>query len=187
MACHRFPEDFQCCFAITALCDKAFQDFPFMINSSPKIVRLTVDLHDHLVQLPLPVCPQPHSTNPFLTDLSCKQRAKSIPPKSNRFVADIDAAFVQKIFNIAKRKRKPNIHHDGQTDDLGARLELAKGAGFCHPVTRNARPARLNRFSSDRAQRSVFFDVEARRTAAKSPSRQNIRTAASVKTGSFQT
>jgi hypothetical protein len=38
-------------------------------------------------------------------------------------MADIDAAFMQKILYIPERKRKPNIHHHGQTDDLGARLK----------------------------------------------------------------
>ena len=66
-------------------------------------------------------------------------------------MADLDAALVQKIFNIAKRKRKPNIHHDGQTDDLEARLEVAKRAASCHPATLSARPARLKTSSSDSA------------------------------------
>jgi hypothetical protein len=53
--------------------------------------------------------------------LSCgplwqKKRAKSVPPKSNRFVADIDATLMQKILHVPKRKRKSNIHHHGQTD-----------------------------------------------------------------------
>jgi hypothetical protein len=44
-----------------------------------------------------------------------------------------------------------DIHHHGQTDDLGARLEVAKRAAFCHPETLIAHPARLNRFCSDSA------------------------------------
>jgi len=151
MTFHCFSKEFQCCLAITALCDKAFQDFPFVIHSPPKIVRLAVDLHEYLIQMPLPVCPRPHSINPSAANFSGKQRAKSVPPKANGLMADVDAAFVQKILNIAKRKRKPNIHHDGQTDDLWARLEVAKGAAFCHPATLIARPARLNKFSSDSA------------------------------------
>jgi hypothetical protein len=58
---------------------------------------------------------------------------------------------VQQILHVPKRKRKPNIHHDGQTDDLGARLEIVEGAVFCHPATLIARPARLNQFCSDSA------------------------------------
>jgi hypothetical protein len=57
MAFHCFPKEFQGCLAITALRNEAFQDFPFVIYSPPKIVRLTVDLHEHLVQMPLPAGP----------------------------------------------------------------------------------------------------------------------------------
>jgi hypothetical protein len=62
---------------------------------------------------------------------------------------------VQQILHVPKRKRKPNIHHDGQTDDLGARLKVAKGAAFCHPMKLQNRPALLNQFSSDSAVRAV--------------------------------
>jgi hypothetical protein len=55
MAFHGFAEEFLGCIAIPALCEKAFQDFPFVIYSPPKIVLLAVDLHEHLVQVPLPI------------------------------------------------------------------------------------------------------------------------------------
>jgi hypothetical protein len=50
MAFHCFPKEFQDSLAITTLYDEAFEHFPFMIHSPPKIVRLAVDLHEHLVQ-----------------------------------------------------------------------------------------------------------------------------------------
>ncbi|MFT5065250.1 MAG: hypothetical protein ACI9PY_003763 [Ascidiaceihabitans sp.] len=120
-----------------------------MIHSPPKVVRLAVDFHEHLIQVPLPIRICAHLADPFLADLCGKQRAKSVPPKSNRLIADVDVAFVQKILDIPERKRKPNIHHVSQTDDLGARLEVAKRAAFCHPLKLSARPTRLNKFSSD--------------------------------------
>ena len=52
---HGIPEEFQRCFAIPALCDIAFQHLTFVIHGAPKIVRLAVDLHENLVQVPLPV------------------------------------------------------------------------------------------------------------------------------------
>ena len=52
--------------------------------------------------------------DPSLADLCGNQRAKSVPPRSSRFVADVDAAFVQKIVNFPKQERKPNIHHQSQ-------------------------------------------------------------------------
>jgi hypothetical protein len=45
-------------------------------------------------------------------------------------MTNADALLVQKILNVAKRKRKPNIHQDGQTDDLRARLEGSKRECF---------------------------------------------------------
>ena len=76
-------------------------------------------------------------------------------------MADVDAAFVQQILHVPKRKRKPNIHHGGQTDDLGARLKVAKGAVFCHPATLIARPARLNQFCSDSASQTNKYNPAA--------------------------
>jgi hypothetical protein len=39
-------------------------------------------------------------------------------------MANVDAAFIQKIFHIPQRERKPHIYHNGQADDLGVRLEV---------------------------------------------------------------
>jgi len=43
------------------LCDKALQHLTSMIHGPPRIMRLAVDLHEYLIQMPLPVCPRPHS------------------------------------------------------------------------------------------------------------------------------
>jgi hypothetical protein len=75
--------------------------------------HLAVDLHEHPTQMPLPMCPRQHSVNPSAADLSGKHRAKSVRPKSNRFAADRDVAFVQHILHITMRKRETNVHHHG--------------------------------------------------------------------------
>ncbi len=36
-----------------------------------------------------------------------EHQAKAVPPKPHRFVASVDAAFVQKIFGVSKRQWKP--------------------------------------------------------------------------------
>jgi len=72
MGFHRFPEEFHSCLAITALCDKAFQDFLFSIDIPPEVVRLAVDPLEYLIQMPLLVSHRPHSINPFPADLSDK-------------------------------------------------------------------------------------------------------------------
>ena len=151
MTFHYFSKEFQCCLAITTLCRTAFQDFPFIIHGPPKIERLAVDLHEHLTQMPLPVCPRPHSVNPSAPNFSGKQWAKSVPPKPNRLMADVDAALVQKLLNIAKRKRKWTYIKTASRMKLGRFSKITKWAAFCHPERPSGRPARLKSFSSDSA------------------------------------
>ena len=66
-------------------------------------------------------------------------------------MADVDAAFVQQILHVPKRKRKPDVHHHRQADHLRAGFEVAKWAAFCHPPKLRGCPARLNQFCSDSA------------------------------------
>ena len=67
---------------------------------------LTVDLHKNLVQMPLPIRIRSHPTDPVSADLCREHWTKFIPPETDSFMADVDAAFVQKILHIAKRKRE---------------------------------------------------------------------------------
>jgi hypothetical protein len=55
------------------------------------------------------MCPRPHSINPFAANFSGKYWAKSVSPKPNRFVADVDAAFVQQILASQKRRQSPQM------------------------------------------------------------------------------
>jgi hypothetical protein len=96
LAFHSFSEEFQGCLAITAFRDIALQDFPFVIDRSPKVVGLSVDLHENFVQVPLPVRIRPQLLHPLSPDLGSKHQAESVPPKSNRLMADVDAALMQK-------------------------------------------------------------------------------------------
>jgi hypothetical protein len=95
VAAHLFPEEFHGGLAIASLRDEAFEHFPFMIHSPPKIVRLAVDLHEHPIQMPEPLVAIPHRLHPPATDLDSEQRAKSGPPKPHRLMADVDAALVR--------------------------------------------------------------------------------------------
>ena len=125
-----------------ALCDKAFQDFSFVIHGPPKIMRLAIDLHENLIQVPLPVRVR-MTIDPTFPKISSKQRSKPVPPKANCLVADLDAAFMQQILHIPQRQRETHIHHHRQADDLWRRLEIPKGAVFCHSQTLRDIPARL--------------------------------------------
>lgn len=43
--------------AITALGNKRFEAFAFMVDGAPKIMDLTVDADEHLIQMPTPLRP----------------------------------------------------------------------------------------------------------------------------------
>ncbi len=103
-----------------------------MINSTPKIVRLAIDLHENLVQMPLPVRIRPHLLHPFSADFCGEHWAKPVPPVPHRFMADVDAALVQQVLDIPQRKGKANVHHDRQANDLGAAVKVLEGVAFCH-------------------------------------------------------
>ena len=101
MLSHRFLEEFQCSFLVSGLGDKAFQDLTFVIDGAPKVVPLAVDLHENLVEMPLPMA-RSQTLDPTLPDLRGEHRPEPMPPKSNCFVADIDTPFMQKILNVSQ-------------------------------------------------------------------------------------
>ena len=73
-----------------------------MINSAPEIVRLTPDFDEDLVQVSAPLRHLTHSFRSPLTSLVCKIASEPVLPETNAFVANIDAAFMQKVFNGAQ-------------------------------------------------------------------------------------
>jgi hypothetical protein len=113
--------------------------------------KLAVDLHKNLVQVPAPVRVCTLLLDTFRADFSGKNRAKSISPAPQSFVADVDPALVQQVLDIAERKWKSNVHHDRQADDLGAAMKVLEGVCFRHQRRLRNRPARLKQIYSDKA------------------------------------
>jgi hypothetical protein len=53
---------------------------------------LAVDLHENLVEVPMPVRESTHPIAPFTADLSGEHWPEPVPPKPHGLVADGDAA-----------------------------------------------------------------------------------------------
>ena len=70
-----------------------------LIDGPPQIMLLAVDFHEDLVQVPPPAA-RSHPVDTAFPDLSCKHWAEPKPPVANGFVAHIDAALVQQIFDV---------------------------------------------------------------------------------------
>jgi len=102
MLSHRFLEEFQSRLLIPCLRDEAFQDFTFVINGASEVVPLAVDLHKHLVEVPLPL-PRFHPLDPSLADIIGEHRSEPVPPEADGLVADVDAPFMEQIFDVSKR------------------------------------------------------------------------------------
>jgi len=73
-----------------------------MIDRAPKVVLLPIYFHEHFIQMPLPIRMSTKLLNPFSPDFRGEHRTKTVPPEPHRFMADIDATFMQKILDIAK-------------------------------------------------------------------------------------
>ncbi len=74
----------------------------------------------------------PHPFDPKLADLSGEQRTEAMPLEPQSFMAHIDATLMEQVLNVPKGQREADIQHHRETDDLGARLEIAEGTAFGH-------------------------------------------------------
>ncbi len=92
---------------------------------------------------------QVNPTGPIPPDFGGEHRAELIRPKPDGFVADINAAFVQQVLDVSKRKRKANIDHHRQADDLRAGSERSNTRPMAgSPRQRDSRSERNKRNSS---------------------------------------
>jgi hypothetical protein len=65
-------------------------------------MRRAIDLHEKFVQLPLPIRKGSQVFDPPFPDLGGRYRPKPVAPKPDGFMADVNAAFLQKILDIPK-------------------------------------------------------------------------------------
>jgi len=96
-----FLQELQRGHLVTRLRHEALGYLPFGIDRPPKIVPLTVDRHEDLVEVPPPVA-RPHPRNPPLADPGCNQRTKSGPPEPDGLMADVVSSRVQQVLDGTK-------------------------------------------------------------------------------------
>ena len=77
----QFVGDKHLSFNVNALRHVAFEHLTLVIYDPPKIVHLTVNLHENLIEIPLPVQVNVHLINARLAYLGRKHRTKSISVK----------------------------------------------------------------------------------------------------------
>src|SRR6056297_471711 len=149
MLAHCFLKEFQRCLLVPRLRDEALQHLTFVVDGSPEVVPLAVDLYENLVEVPSPVAGF-HASDAPLPDLGGEHRPKPVPPEPNRLVTDLDTTLVQQILDVSERQREADVHHDRQADDLGRRLEVLEGVAFGHLGTLAGAMPGLKPSSSDK-------------------------------------
>ena len=81
---------------------------------------------EHLIQMPTPLKIPAHVRYPLLSDLGGKHRAKPVPAKPDRLMADVDPALGQEILDVAQRQRVFHVHHHDQTDYFWRAVEISE-------------------------------------------------------------
>ena len=151
---HYFLEEFQRRSLVTLLRHIRFKDFALVIHRAPEVVALASDFDEYLVQVPSPLRASPHRFRPALADLMGEVSTEAVDPKPDAFVADINAALVEKVFDIAQRQRESDIHHHAKLDDLRRGFKVAKRV-LAHLPKLNARYAHLKSGSFDNRLRAT--------------------------------
>ncbi|MDH3918748.1 MAG: hypothetical protein OEU25_11280 [Rhodospirillales bacterium] len=75
--------------------------------------------------------------------------SEPVPPEPNGFVADIDTALEQQIFNLPQCQPVADVHHHREADHLGRAVETTDG--MLHHQTLRDVPIRLKPIYSDSA------------------------------------
>ena len=89
-----------------------------MVDGAPEIMLDAIDLHEDLIEMPLPLSILSHVRSALRSDLTSEDWTKAINPKPHAFMADINPALVKKVFDISQGERKSDIHHHRKLDDL---------------------------------------------------------------------
>jgi hypothetical protein len=118
MPLQRLLEEAHRCFLVALLSNVTFEDLTFVIDSSPQVVRLAINLYEHLIDVPPPVSKSTHPADPLSLDVSCKHRTEPVPPMPNRFMSEVDAAFCKQILYDPQTERKADVHHHNQPDEF---------------------------------------------------------------------
>ena len=103
---------------VALLRHEALQDLAFLVDRTPQVDHLTVQLDVHLVEVPAPVTDAAHTRQPLAPDLAGEQRTEPVPPHSHSLVANVDPVFEQQVLDVAQRQRITDLHHHNEADHL---------------------------------------------------------------------
>jgi len=88
VAFERLLDELQSSHLVPGFRDVTLEDLALVVNRSPEVMGLAVDLHVDLVEVPAPVPEALHGVAPLPADVGGEQWPESVPPEAHRLVAD---------------------------------------------------------------------------------------------------
>jgi hypothetical protein len=155
IALHRMLDKFHCSPAIPPFRRENLEHLTLVIDSSPQVMRLAIDPHEHFVRVPLPLRIAP-VLDTTLANLGSKHWTESIRPEPYRLMADVDAALEHQILDMAQRQRITDVHHRREADDLGRTVEMAER--IFHPPKLQTNLTQFKANCSDNVHHVIDFD-----------------------------
>src|SRR3954466_14907745 len=109
--------------------DQDVEHDPILVDRSPKPMLLAADHQAHLIQVPFVA-----RTGQPAPDLVGEGLAELAPPLAHGFMAHLDAAGGQHLFDHAQAQGKAEVEPDGVADDLAWKAVAGVGGlgGECH-------------------------------------------------------
>jgi hypothetical protein len=95
------PHQFKCCMLIPSGLDEDIKHLTILIDCAPQIHPLSADGDEHLVQMPLRMCPRSETL-----ELSRVGGAEPRYPAADRLIGDLDPTLGQEILGITQTQRK---------------------------------------------------------------------------------
>ena len=71
-----------------------------MIDGAPEVMGLSIDLHEDLIEVPLPLRDLAHEAGASDPDLAGEHGSEPVDPKPHAFMANIDSTFVEEVLNV---------------------------------------------------------------------------------------
>ena len=99
---------------VALLRHEALKDLSFLVDRAPQVDHLPIDLHVHLVEVPVPEAA--HAAHPLPPDVAGEQRPEPVPPHPHRLATQVDPALEQQIFHVPQAQWLLHVHQYHQAD-----------------------------------------------------------------------
>jgi len=97
-----------------------------MINGPPEIASLAVDPDENLIHVSPPLDVLASRSLLLFSKFGGEDGAEAVPPEPDRLMADVDAPFVQQVFDLAQRQREPDVKQDRSADHRRRAIEITE-------------------------------------------------------------